>query len=139
VPPHLPPNDPPIIQVTNGGNDPLSSEEKNWATFAHLASILGWIGIPFANIGAPLIIWLMKKDEMPFAAEQAKECLNFQITMTIIVTISGLLILSLVGAVIGIPALLIIAVVDVICTIDGSIKASRGEDYHYPFTLRLIK
>ena len=58
----------------------LSKEERNWAMFAHLSSLLGMIGIPFASIIAPLIIWQMRKEDMPFAADCAKESLNFGIS-----------------------------------------------------------
>jgi uncharacterized Tic20 family protein len=39
----------------------IPKPERTWAMFAHLSSLLGWIGIPFANLIAPLIMWLIKK------------------------------------------------------------------------------
>ena len=73
-------------------DQPLSSDERNWATCAHLCGLL-WLfagsGLLFLPIGAfalftilgPLIIWRSKRETMPFAAAQAKESLNFQITV----------------------------------------------------------
>lgn len=103
--------------------------------FAHLSSFLGWIGIPFANLIAPFVIWQMKKEELPFAASQAKECLNFQITMTILALISGILVFVF----IGIIGLIILLVIDVIYTIIAAMKANEGVEYRYPFTFRFIK
>ena len=73
-------------------NGELSSDERNWAMAAHLCGLLwiaggtGLIFIPFGGlvlftILGPLIIWRTKGQTMPFVAEQAKESLNFQITV----------------------------------------------------------
>ncbi|MGJ8671588.1 DUF4870 domain-containing protein [Rubritalea sp.] len=113
----------------------LSTQEKNWAMFAHLSTFLGWIGIPLANIIAPLIIWQIKKETMPFAAEQAKEALNFQISLTILAVISAILIMVF----IGIIGLIAIGIAQLIFTIIASLKANEGIAYRYPMTIRLIK
>ena len=112
----------------------ISKEERNWAMGAHLSSFLGSV-IPFANIIAPLIVWLVKKDEMNFASEQAKEALNFQIT----VTIAGFVAAILMFVLIGFLLLPLIIVADIVLTIMATIKASEGVAYRYPMTLRLIQ
>lgn len=111
----------------------ISKEERNWALAAHLSTLAGSF-IPFANIIAPLVIWLMKKDEMAFASDQAKEALNFQIGVTIASLIAAVLCFILIGFLI----LPIIIVFDLVFTIIAAIKASEGTAYRYPFTLRLV-
>lgn len=101
---------------------------------AHLSSFLGWIGIPFANLIAPFVMWQIKKDEMPFGSSQAKECLNFQISMTIYAIISGILCLVLIGFVL----LFALFVFDVVITIIAAINANDGKAYRYPLTIRFI-
>lgn len=113
----------------------IPKEERTWALLAHLSSFLGWIGLPLANIIAPLVIWQVKKDEMPFASSQAKECLNFQISMTLYAVISLILCLIL----IGIVGLVVLFVVDVIFTLIAAVKANDGIAYRYPLTIRFIK
>ncbi|MFC5050002.1 DUF4870 domain-containing protein [Rubritalea spongiae] len=113
----------------------LTTEQKNWAMFAHLSTFLGWIGIPLANIIAPLIIWQVKKDTMPFTSDQAKEALNFQITLSIAALICAALTLIFIG-IIGLVALYII---QILFTIIAAIKANDGVAYRYPMTIRLIK
>ena len=103
--------------------------------FAHLSSFLGYTCIPQANIIAPLIIWQVKKDDMPFASDQGKECLNFQISMLIYVIISAILIIIL----IGVAFLVILYVMNIILTIIAAIKANEGVPYRYPLTMRFIK
>lgn len=111
-----------------------SAEEKQWALFAHLSSLVGII-IPFGNILGPLVIWLIKKDTLPFLDDQGKEAINFNITVLIAAIISGFLILIFIGFLL----LFVVGIVWLIFTILAAIKVSNGEAYRYPFTLRLLK
>lgn len=111
-----------------------SAEEKQWGLFAHLSSLAGLI-IPFGNVIGPLIIWQVKKDTLPFAADQGKEALNFNITIAIAAIISGLLTLVLIGFLL----LPLVGLAWLVFTVLGAIKANNGEAYRYPFALRLIK
>jgi uncharacterized Tic20 family protein len=87
------------------------------------------------------VIWLVKKDTMPFVADQAKEALNFNITVAIATLV--LLILSVItfgiGFIIAIPLWIIIGIGWLVLTIVAGIKANEGVRYRYPFALRLIK
>ena len=111
-----------------------SAEEKQWGLFAHLSSLAGLV-IPLGNVIGPLIIWQVKKDTMPFVADQGKEALNFNITIAIAAIISFMLIFVVIGFVL----MPLVGLVWLIFTILGAIKANNGEAYRYPFTLRLIK
>ena len=111
-----------------------SKDERTWAMLSHF-SVLCMFIFPFGNILAPLIIWLIKKEEMSFVEDQAKEVLNFQISMTIYLLISGILCFIL----IGIPFVIGLGIFNVIITIIAGIKANDGKSYRYPINLRLIK
>ena len=123
-----------------------SDEEKQWAMFAHLSALIGgiltsgWAGSIGCFIG-PLIIWLVKKDTMPFVDDQGKESLNFNITVAIVFL--ALLLLSVVtlgiGLIVAIPLWIIIGLAWLVLTIIAALKAKDGIAYRYPFTLRLIK
>jgi uncharacterized Tic20 family protein len=123
-----------------------SAEERQWALFAHLSILLGglittgWAFSTGSFIG-PLVIWLVKKDTMPFVADQAKEALNFAITLAIACcALLVLTILSLgIGALITIPVLMFIGIAALVLVIMAAIKANEGVAYRYPFTLRLVK
>jgi uncharacterized Tic20 family protein len=111
-----------------------SSEARQWGMFAHLAALSGYI-IPFGNIVGPLIVWMMKKEEMPFVDDQGKESLNFQISMMIYIIVSALAICIVVGM-ITTPAL---AIADIVLVIIAALKSNQGEYYRYPLTIRFIK
>jgi hypothetical protein len=110
-----------------------SDEERQWALFAHLAALAGFI-IPFGNLIGPLIIWQVKKAELPFVDEQGKEALNFQITVSLAVLVCILLMAVLIGLLL----LPVVAIGALVLTVIGAIKANGGEHYRYPLTLRLI-
>lgn len=105
-----------------------------WAMLAHISALSGFI-IPFGNIVGPLIIWLIKRDEMSFVNDQAKEALNFNISMTIYMVVS----LVLIFVVIGIPLVIVLGVAWLVLTIMAAVKANEGVAYRYPLTLRLVK
>ena len=108
--------------------------DKNWAMLCHLTAFTGFF-IPLGNIIGPLVIWLIKKDELAVVDENGKESLNFQISMTIYATIASLLIFVF----IGILLLPVVIIAQVVFTIIASIKANNGEAYRYPLTIRFLK
>lgn len=111
----------------------MTQEQKTWGMLAHLAAFAGLI-IPLGNILGPLVVWLVKKDTMPFVDEQGKEALNFNITVFIAVLVSGLLTLILIGFLM----LLVVGIAWIVLTIMAAMKANEGVGYRYPFTLRLV-
>ena len=111
-----------------------SAEEKQWAMFAHLSALIGFL-IPFGSILGPLIIWQIKKAEMPYVDEHGKEALNFQIT--VLIAVLACLVLSVI--LIGFLLLPVVGIAALVLTIMAGIKANNGESYRYPFTLRLVK
>ncbi|MBE2216400.1 MAG: DUF4870 domain-containing protein [Opitutaceae bacterium] len=98
------------------------------AMLAHLLAI-------FFGFIPPLIIWLVKKQDSPFIEDQAKEALNFQITVAIAFFISIILIFVVIGGLL----MPVIGIVNLIFCIIAALKANDGVAYRYPFALRLIK
>ncbi|HEV8694926.1 MAG TPA: DUF4870 domain-containing protein [Lysobacter sp.] len=113
----------------------ITQEEKTWGMLAHLSSLAVFIIPFFGNVLGPLVVWLVKKDTMPFVADQGKEALNFNITVALAAIISSILML----VVIGFLLLAVIAVGWLVLTILAAIESNKGVAYRYPFTLRLIK
>ena len=108
--------------ITNPSND-----DKNIATVTHLG------GTVFSFIPG-LLVWILKKDDSAYIADQAKEALNFQITVLIASFIASILI----WLIIGLALLPIIWLVNIVFCIIAAIASSKGETYRYPLCLRLI-
>lgn len=102
-----------------------TSDEKTMAILAHVLTIV-------SSFIAPLIIYLVKKDESKFVAEHAKEALNFQITLAIVYCVLFI-------SVIGIFLIWIPGIVSLIFVILAAVKANEGKLYRYPLSIRFIK
>jgi len=108
--------------------------ERMWGMLTHLLAFSTFVGIPLGNVVGPLIIYLIKKDEYEFVAQEGKEVLNFQITWSIIFIVSTVLII--VG--IGILMLIGFGIAWLVLVILGSVAANNGESYKYPLTIKFL-
>lgn len=107
----------------------VPSDSRAWAAAAHL---LPFLGLSFI---APLIIWLIKRDEDAFVELHGREALNFQISILIYAFVSAILILVLIGIVL----LIALAIFVLIFQIVAGVKAATGQLYRYPLTIRFVK
>ena len=107
-----------------------NSDERVLGILSHILAIVPGIGI----LG-PLVIYLIKKDESGFVAANAKESLNFQLTIIILYIISGILI----AIFIGLLLIWLVGILSTVLVIVASIKASENKVYRYPINFRLIK
>ena len=105
-----------------------SADAKTMAMLCHLLAIFTWWI-------APLIIWLIKKDQSPFVNQQGKEALNFELTLIIGVVVGFLTACLLIGWFI----LAGVWVVNVVFGILSTITVNKGQPYRYPICIRFIK
>lgn len=106
----------------------VPSDSRGWAAAAHLIPFLGLSFI------APLIIWLIKRDEDAYVELHAREALNFQISILIYFVVSGILIIVL----IGILLLIVVGIFAFIVMIIAGVKAATGSLYRYPLIIRFV-
>ena len=116
---------PPVTQTTFApkGND------KIWSMLSHLSALFG------LGILLPLVVYLAMRNESEYVAANAKEALNFHISVYLYV----LCCIPLAFILIGVPLIVIIGLCSLILAIVAAVKASDGQCYHYPLTLRLVK
>lgn len=118
-------------------------EDLRWAAAAHLSMLVGLVGIP--GLLGPLVLWLIKKGESDFFDAQAKEALNFSISLAIyiIALVSLIVIVSINESAAAIVffslALVALLIVGVILPVVAGVRAANGSSYRYPLTLRLVK
>ena len=118
-------------------------EDLRWAAAAHLSVLVGLVGIP--GLLGPLVLWLVKKGESEFFDAQAKEALNFSISLAIYIVALVVLIVivtineSGAGIVLFSLALAAALITGLILPIIAGVRAANGDAYRYPLTLRLVK
>lgn len=106
-----------------------------WAMLCHLSALASLVGIPFGNIVGPLVVWLIKKKELPIVDDQGKESLNFQITLAIAILVC----IPLVFVIVGIFLMIAVSIYGLVMVILASIQAYKGKLYRYPIKIRFIK
>ncbi len=107
---------------------------RTWGMLSHLLSLLGYF-IGYGHILPPLVIYLAKKDEHEFIRDQARESLNFQITVLLLAIVFTALVFVFC---IGVPLLVALGIYHLVMVIVASIQAHDGKRFRYPFTLRLV-
>ena len=121
--------------ATKAGRAAVADETvRTTAAVAHLSTFAGLV-VPFGSVIGPLAVWLTRRDRDPFIDQAGREALNFGITIAIYGTVLLVAALMLVG----IPFLIIGVVAWVVLASLAAIKASQGETYRYPLTLRLVR
>ena len=134
--------------------------QRNWAMAAHLSALVGLVGVPFGHVVGPLVVYLAQGHESDFVAEHARASLNYQITVTL---------LLIVAAIVGVAAtfgfivpmhwesdstvgfsiatlwmvfaagVLGVVLATMIFIILGTVAASEGRSYTYPFSIRFLR
>jgi uncharacterized protein len=111
-------------------NRVLSETERNWSMLCHLSAFAGFF-FPFGGVIGPLICWLTKRDESSWVNQNGKASLNFQLSMLLYM----ILVIPLCFILIGIPIIIFLGVLKVICIIIASVKAPKGELFKYPLAI----
>ena len=111
-------------------------KEKVLAVISHLG---GLVVICFLPIIIPFCVWIFKGAESTFVNQQSKEALNFQLSLIIYEVACGILFFTIIAIPFVYIAMTVFVITNVICSIIGAVKTSRGITYKYPMNLRLIR
>ena len=123
--------------LINGATPPLRdlvAETRDWALYLHLSQLLGLV-LPVIGWLAPVLIWQMKKTELPGLDVHGKLVVNWLISELIYAVVCGLLCILC----IGLPLLIALCLVGMIYPIIGGIKAQNGEVWPYPGAIRFLR
>jgi uncharacterized Tic20 family protein len=115
-------------------NRVLSETERNWAMLCHLSAFAGFF-FPFGGIIGPLICWLSRKDESAWVNVNGRNSLNFQLSMLLYIVLA----IPLCFIIIGIPIIMLLGTLKVICLIVASVKAAKGGLFRYPLVIPFIQ
>ena len=112
-----------------------TENERTWGMLAHLSALAGVVVWLLGCVLGPLVVYLSRRDQSEFVAEHAREALNFNITVALAALVCMALMVVFIGFILG-TALFIGWLV---LTLIAAIRASEGERYRYPLSLRLVK
>ncbi len=95
--------------------------------------ILIWVGTLFFWFIPGLVFFLLKKDA--YSESQAKEALNWSITVLLAYIVSTILMLVAIGFLL----MPLLGLCHLVFCIMGAAKTAKGGDFKVPFALRLLK
>jgi uncharacterized Tic20 family protein len=114
--------------ITDGSAQPKGND-KIWSMLSHLSALFG------VGIILPLVVYLAMRNESEYVAANAREALNFHISIFIYV----LCCIPLMFILIGVPVAILIGLGSLVFAIIAAVKAADGECYHYPLTVRFVR
>ena len=119
---------------TSNSNPLLGMTENSYIALMHISQFAGLI-LPGLGFAAPVILWVMNKDNSAQVNSAGKHIINFMISMLIYYAISGVLCCI----VIGIPMLIALGIMHIVFIIIATIKANGGVTWRYPLTIDFLK
>ena len=129
---------PPVAQATAAGSEPVRVDQeqqtRQWAMFVHLSLLSGFV-VPFAGLVVPIVLWQVKKGELPGIDAHGKVVTNWIISYVIYFAVC----IALMFVIIGIPLVIILGIIGVVFPIIGGIKASSGQLWKYPMSISFFK
>ncbi len=132
VPPPPPPSpEPPAPPFAATASE---AQVRQWAMFLHLSQLLGWL-VPLAGLVVPIVLWQVKRAEMPALDAHGKAVTNWIVSSLIYGVGFGLLAIVL----IGIPFVLALLLASLILPVLGALKANEGQVMNYPLAIPIFK
>jgi uncharacterized Tic20 family protein len=127
------------VNLAAGTNEGTQAAEvdravRNAAVAVHLSTFAGLI-MPFGSVIGPLAVWLTRRDRDRFIDDAGREALNFGIS----IAIYGAVVLVAALMLVGIPLLMVGVIAWVILASLAAAKASQGQAYRYPLTMRFVR
>ena len=117
---------------------PVGITEQQWIVFLNISALAGFVLPSLGHIIGPLVIWLVKKPESAAIDAAGRNVLNFQISWTIWMIVA--VVIAAVGSCLVVPIILPVAVgiAWLVFVILGTLKASNGEPYTFPLTIKML-
>jgi len=103
-------------------------DDYTWVILLHFSGI-------FILVLPPILIWLIKRNEIMEYEQHFKDVMNFQFSIFIYLIISAILLIVL----IGLPMLILIGLFSQVVIVYNTIKVMNREAYRYPLTMTILK
>ncbi|MEM8666453.1 MAG: DUF4870 domain-containing protein [Planctomycetota bacterium] len=129
----IPPEPAPLPEFDSRPNP----DDCNLAMIAHLSGAAGIVLGGLIGFLGPLLIYILKKDTSQYVGDQAKEALNFQITLLLVSL--GCIIAVVVSCGFLFPLLFLPMVMQVVFAIIAGLSVRDGTPYRYPFNIRFLQ
>ena len=144
----LPPSGPtltmPVADHRYGYIDPYRDRGQTarlWAAGVHLSALVGAFAIFLGALIGPAVVYFMRHDFEPFIAENARQALNFNLSVLVygVVLILGTIVTFGLGFLLTLPLGIVLGLAWVVLTLMAAVRAWNDGVFHYPFTIQFFK
>jgi uncharacterized protein len=125
-------------RVTATSSDLFGLDLPNYLALMHASQFAHFL-IPSSGFIAPIVLWLMARDQYPEVDTEGKHILNWMLSLLIYFTAATAVAFTLIGMIITIPAVMLLGLVALIFPIIGIVEATQGRSYKYPIAIEFIK
>jgi uncharacterized Tic20 family protein len=136
----IPPPIAPPLPATPPPNP--EAQARTWNMLCHMSALAGFVGVPLGSVLGPLVVWQIKKNEIPSVDIHGKAALNFQLTVLLAIIVSlivGVILSFICIGFVFIFGAIAIGLVSLILAIIAGVKANNGENYKYPWSIEFVK
>jgi uncharacterized Tic20 family protein len=109
-------------------------KENSYIALMHVTILAGYFMV-FIGFFIPVVLWLLNRENSAKVDANGKDIINFMLTWLIYSAGAGILCIIL----IGIPILIILAIIELILVVIAAIKTNNGENWKYPMTITFLK
>lgn len=120
----------PVAPPASAETGDKEKQTRQWAMFIHFSILAGW-AIPLAGLIVPIILWQVKKDELPGIVPHAHIVMNWMVTSLVYAAICFVLLIIVIGAF----GFMVLGIATIIFAIVGGLKANEGITWEYPGTI----
>jgi uncharacterized Tic20 family protein/DNA-binding XRE family transcriptional regulator len=121
----------PVAEEENSGE----GADLKWLLLLHLSPLVGLL-LPFANLLAPLLLWLYHREKDPLVEAHGRAVVNFHLTATLVFMAGVALLLVFFEA--GILLLLLVSAYTLALTLLNTRRVAKNESYRYPFSIPVL-
>lgn len=116
-----------------------SGDDKTFAILAHLSPIIALVfSAGVVTFLGPLLIWIFFRERGPLVRNAATSSFNFAISVAVATIVGWILIFTVFLIPVGIVLLIVAAVAQIVFSIIGAVRASRGQIYRYPYQIPIL-
>ena len=121
-------------RVAGDGGSPTGRDEGRWALYVHLSLLAGLV-VPLLGFVLPIVLWQMRKTEIPGLDDHGREVTNWMISSVIYGVVGA----ALTFVWIGFPLLIALGIMSIVFPVIGGLKANEGVLWRYPLSIRFLR
>ena len=123
----------------SSGYGTTRSDERSMAVIAHLSAIIAMVlSAGWLSFVGPLLVWALYKDRSRYVRRAAAGSFNFNIWAWLMNVIAWICLFTVILSPVSIILWIVAGIMTLWCHVRGALRASNGQTYDYPASIRIL-